>query len=294
MATKSDQLIFHSMASRWNTLAIDIDIARSIDFDGIETSGAKIAAFLDAGFNETDLKQRLGNLFMPGIGFLIDLERQGDRRSEMLQEAEKLCQLACAAGARGVEAITGPLDIKVFVPDSAKRYPALHRGVIDLDRKTQIALTAENLRSVADIAAHYGLIVYLEALSWTPLNTIDDQLRVIDLCRRDNVKLVIDFWHCYTSGDTPERIARLDSELIYGVHVCDSLPFTGGIPNETILRDVPTGEGILDLPSWVDAVKATGFTGWWSCELFCNRQHQENSYEVARDLKGLMDRLILT
>jgi hypothetical protein len=93
---------------------------------------------------------------------------------------------------------------------------------------------------------------------------------------------------------TPDRIARPDRDLIYGVHLCDSLPFTGGIPNEAILRDVPPGSGTLDLQSWVDAVKATGFTGWWRCELFCNRQHQHNSYDVANDLKSLMERLILS
>ncbi|WP_426239269.1 sugar phosphate isomerase/epimerase family protein [Pararhizobium sp. DWP1-1-3] len=294
MANTSNQLIFHSMASRWNTLSIDIDIASSLGFDGLETSGTKIAAFLDAGFTEQDLKARIGDLFLPGIGFLIDVERQGEQRSDMLRETERLCQLAVAAGAKGIEVITGPLDLRVFEAGSAERHPTLYRGLIDLPSDTQTTLTADNLRAVADIAASYGLIVYLEALSWTPLNTMDDQLRVIELCKRDNVKLVIDFWHSYTSGDTPERIARLDRELIYGVHLCDSLPFTGGIPNEAILRDVPTGSGALDLQSWVDAVKATGFTGWWSCELFCNRQQQENSYEVAHDLKSLMGSLILS
>lgn len=294
MANRRDQLIFHSMASRWNTLSIDIDIARKLGFDGLETSGTKIAAFLDAGFTEQELKERLGGLFLPGIGFLVDLERQGGKRRDMLQEAERLCRLAAAAGATGIEAITGPLDLRVFEAGSAKLYPDLYRGLVDVPREAQLSLTADNLRAVADIAAGFGLTVYLEALSWTPLNTMDAQLRIIDLCARDNVKLVIDFWHSYTSGDTPDRIARLDKNLIYGVHFCDSLPFAGGIPNEPILRDVPTGSGVLDLNEWVNAVKATGFSGWWSCELFCNRQHQDNSYNVAGELKSLMERLIRT
>lgn len=292
MANERDQLIFHSMASRWNTLSIDIDITRKQGFDGLETSGTKIAAFLNAGFSERELKERLVGLLLPGIGFLIDIERQGEKRRDMLQEAEELCRLAVAAGAKGIEAITGPLDLKVFEAGSAKLYPELYRGLIDAPRETQVSLTADNLRAVADIAVSFGLVVYLEALSWTPLNTMDAQMRVIDLCARDNVKLVIDFWHSYTSGDTPDRIARLPRDLIYGVHLCDSLPFPGGIPNEGILRDVPTGSGVLDLKEWVDAVKATGFSGWWSCELFCNRQHQDNSYDVAGKLKTLMEQLI--
>jgi sugar phosphate isomerase/epimerase len=292
MPRTQNQLIFHSMASRPNTLAIDIEIATSLGFDGLETSGNKIKAFLDAGFTTQDLKARLGHLFLPGIGFLIDLERQGDGRRQMLREAEDLCVLASAAGAKGIEAITGPLDIRIYEAGAAARYPELYRGLVDLPTDTQSELTAANLQAVADIAASHGLLVYLEALSWTPLNTMDAQLSILDRCKRDNVRIVIDFWHAYTSGDTPERIARLDKELIYGVHLCDSLPYTGGIPNEPVLRDVPTGQGILDLQSWVDAVKSTGYAGWWSCELFCNRQHQDNSFAVASDLKALMERLI--
>ena len=293
MTRTKNQLIYHSMASRPNTLAIDIEIARSLGFDGLETSGSKIAAFLEAGFSPAELKTRLDGLILPGIGFLIDLERQGDGRRQMLREAEELCALAAAAGAKGIEAITGPLDIRVFEAGAAERYPNLYRGLVDLPTEAQLELTAANLRAVAEIAASHGLLVYLEALSWTPLNTMDAQLQVLDRCKRDNVHIVIDFWHSYTSGDTPERIARLDKDLIYGVHLCDSLPYTGGIPNEPMLRDVPTGQGVLDLASWVDAVKSTGYTGWWSCELFCKRQHQDNSFAVARDLKALMERLIL-
>ncbi|MDP9588037.1 UNVERIFIED_ORG: sugar phosphate isomerase/epimerase [Shinella zoogloeoides] len=292
MIKSHNQLVFHSMASKPNSLAIDIEIAKSVGFDGLETSGAKISAYLDAGHDEQALKARLDGLFLPGIGFLIDLERQGGARKQMLQEAEALCVLASAAGARGIEAITGPLDIRVFEADAKKHHPDLYRGLIDLPQTEQLERTASNLRAVADIAATYGLIVYLESLSWTPLNSLDAQIRILDLCKRDNVRLVIDFWHAYTSGDSPERVARLDNDLIYGVHLCDSLAYSGGVPDEAVLRDVPTGAGVLDLQSWVDAVKSTGYKGWWSCELFCRRQHQENSFDVARELKALMEKLI--
>jgi sugar phosphate isomerase/epimerase len=137
-------------------------------------------------------------------------------------------------------------------------------------------------------------LIYYEALSWAPLNTIDKQLRTIEKAGRNNIRLVVDFWHCYTSGASPERISRLNKGLIYGVHVCDSWPFESGIPVESVLRDVPTGQGVLNLKEWVDAVKSTGYEGWWSCELFCKRQHQENSYDVARELKSLMETLIGT
>jgi len=110
---------------------------------------------------------------------------------------------------------------------------------------------------------------------------------------QDNLKMVVDYWHCYASGDHPEDVARIDSNLIYGVHVCDSLAFSGGVPNETVLRNVPTGEGVLDLRTWTDAVKATGYKGWWCSETFCGKLQQENSYDVARQMKTQLASLIL-
>ncbi|KAA0594868.1 sugar phosphate isomerase/epimerase [Azospirillum lipoferum] len=286
------KLMYHSLASKQATLAMDLDIARTVGFDGLETSGGKIRSYLDAGFAIAELKSLIGDTEIPGIGFLIDIERQGTGKTALMQEADALFQLADAVGARGVQVITGPLHTDALHRDAALTAPTLYRGLVGLPVETQIALTASNLRELADLAAGYGLLLYLESLSWTPLNTMDRQLRLIEKADRTNIRLVIDFWHCYTSGDTPDRLATLDKDLIYGVHVCDSLDFQGGIPDESVLRNVPTGSGVLKLKEWVQAVQATGYRGWWSCELFCRRQHQENSYEVARHLLATMKELI--
>lgn len=289
---KTNQIILHSLVAKHGTLALDLDIARRVGFDGLEASGGKLRAFLDAGFSAGELRETIGNTVIPGVGFLLDVERHGDDRAALLKDAEALAGLAALAGAKAIQVITGPISLDALRPDAATRHPRLYRGVVGLDENEQIALTARGLAAVADIAAAHGLLVYFEALSWTPVNTIDKQLRVIERAARDNVRLVVDFWHCYTSGDTPEGIARLDKDMIYGVHICDSLPFAGGIPDEPMLRDVPTGAGALNLKEWVDAVKSTGYDGWWSCELFCRRQHQQDSYAVAAGLKTLMAKLI--
>ncbi|ASY68732.1 sugar phosphate isomerase/epimerase family protein [Sinorhizobium fredii] len=291
--TKTNQLLLHSLVAKHSTLAIDLDIAEKIGFDGIEASAAKLAAFLQAGFSEAELATLLLGVNVPGMGFLIDIERQGEAKKQLMQEAEKLFRLASVAGAKGVQVLTGPVNVEAVLRHEAGRPANLYSGLLNRTLKEQIALTARNLSEIADLARSYGLLVYLEALSWTPLNTIEKQLMIIESAARDNVRMVIDFWHCFTSGDTPDDIARLDKDIIYGVHVCDSLAFSGGVPNEVVLRDVPTGAGVIDLKLWADAVKATGYDGWWSCELFCRKQQQQNSYEVARGLHALMSKLVL-
>ncbi|RVC82017.1 sugar phosphate isomerase/epimerase [Mesorhizobium sp. M4A.F.Ca.ET.022.05.2.1] len=292
MRTKRNQIILHALVARYGTLALDLDIARKLGFDGLEASGAKIRAFLDAGFTAQELRRLVGDTFIPGIGFLLDVERHGADRKALLKDAEELTELAASVGSKGIQVITGPISLAALDPEASTKYPDLYRGVVGLPVEEQVDITASGLAAVADIAAQRNLVIYHEALSWTPLNTIDRQLLTIRKAARDNIRLVLDFWHCYTSGDGPERISQLDKDLIYGVHICDSLPFTGGIPNEPVLRDVETGKGALNLREWVAAVKSTGYDSWWSCELFCNKQHQMDSYDVAREMKILMQDLV--
>lgn len=287
-----NSLILHTTVTQWSTLAMDAQLARSLGFDGMELSRAKVRNYFDAGYSEAELSALLHGLQIPALGFVADLEREAGM-ADLLAEAEDHCQLAKAAGAEAVQIITGPINVEAVRAHHQGRPFAGYSGLLGRDLSEQIRINAKNLARLADLAHGYGLKLYLEALAWTPLNTLAHQQAVIDQCDRDNVKLVIDFWHCYASGDGPEQIARLPRELLLGVHFCDSRRFDGGVPDESILRDVSTGSGVLNLQEWVDAVKATGYDDWWSCELFCKRDRQGNSLEVARDLKALMSRLIL-
>jgi sugar phosphate isomerase/epimerase len=157
-----------------------------------------------------------------------------------------------------------------------------------------IRLAAKKFAVLADMAGEFNLLIYLEPLSWSPINGLDNAIQLIDEADRDNVKLVVDFWHCFTSGAVPDDVAKLDKNRIYGVHVCDSLAFDGGIPIEVSLRDVPTGEGVLNLDEWTSAVKATGYRGWWCGETFSKKTQQQNPYDSAAEVKRSLQELILT
>lgn len=285
-------LTFHSTVAKYSNLAITVDIAKKAGFEAIELSSNKLIDYLEAGYTEQDLSNLLKDIVVPGIGFLIDIERQGAETPVLLTQAEKLFRLANIAGAQGVQILTGPVNVQAVIDYQNGKLSGLYSGLIGYSEAEQISLTAKNITILADLAKQHGLVLYLETLSWSPVNGLAKSLQLLDQANRSNVKIVIDYWHCYTSGVTPEDVSRLDKDLIYGVHICDSLSFKGGIPNETILRDVETGRGVLDLKEWTDAVKATGYDGWWSCETFAKKQQQQNSYEVANKLRTLMSRLI--
>ena len=292
MTAQSNRLIYHSTVSFHSTLAIDLDVAARLHFDGVEVAGSKAKAFLDAGHSIDELKVLLADIPIPGVGYLPNVERQGSDRVGLLDEAESLFDLARHMKAEGVQVLTGPLDVRAVQAAATGQASSLYSGLLSYEDSDQVAMTAANLQVLADMAKNHGLILYLEALAWTPLNTVDKQLEVIRRVERDNVKMVIDFWHCYASGDSPDRIAKMAKDDIFGIHICDSLLHHGGIVDEAVLRDVATGHGVLKLRDWVDAVKATGYANWWSCELFSKRQRQENSYEVAQELLSMMRELV--
>lgn len=291
---KPNRLIYNSTVSRHSTLSIDLEIVSRCGFDGYEVAPGKLRDFLAAGYGEDELSARLAAVDVTGVGFIKDLERDIRQEPALQAEAREVFDLARIAGAKGVQVLTGPLELQAVQDHARGRTSTLYSGLLGHSREDQLNVTARALAGLADVAAESGLLIYLEALAWAPLNRLADQQELIVRAERENIRLVVDYWHCYASGDTPDDVAKLDRRLIYGVHVCDSLANPGGIPNEVIMRDVPSGSGVLNLQDWTDAVKATGYDDWWSCESFCRRQQQDNSFaqaafllEQMRDLVGV-------
>jgi len=289
---KTNRLIYNSIVSRYSTLSIDLAVLRDAGFDGYEVAFGKLRDVLAAGYSEAELTASLAGLDLPGVGYVRDIERAGEALPALMAEAGEIIDLARLVGAKGVQVLTGPLQVQAVRDFAATSRTALYPGALGFSRKEQLTQTAQSMARLADLAAESGMLLYLESLAWTPLNRLADQVELIRRTERDNVRMVIDYWHCYASGDTPDDVARLDRNLIYGVHICDSLPFDGGIPDEGVLRDVPAGKGVLNLRDWTDAVKATGYDDWWSCESFCRRQHQGDSFAVARELHDQMRDLV--
>ncbi|MFM0502963.1 sugar phosphate isomerase/epimerase family protein [Paraburkholderia caffeinilytica] len=294
MFLDKNRITFNTTGAKHSTLVMELDIARSASYSAVEISQDKARRYLDAGYSVDDLRNELDGFVIHGIGALVDIERQGRAGKELFREADELFILAHAIGAKGVQIVSGPLDVQAVMDFSEKGYSNRYTGLLQHRHDDQVKLTVKNLTEIADRAREYGLTVYLEALSWAPLNSIEEQVEVVRLVGRENLKLVIDFWHCYTSGATPEQLSKVEREHIYGVHVCDSLPYLGGIPVETVLRDVPTGSGVLNLRDWTDAVKSTGFNGWWCSETFCKKQQQGNSYAVVKDMKRQLETLVFS
>jgi sugar phosphate isomerase/epimerase len=54
----------------------------------------------------------------------------------------------------------------------------------------------------------------------------------------------------------------------------------------------PVGAGHIPLQDWVDAVKSTGYDGWWVTEIFSTKANEHEFLLVAETMRGLTQLLV--
>lgn len=278
------QLVLNCTATGPCDLFTDIAIAKNAGFDGIEIIHQKLYPSLKEGKTFSQIRNQLDGYPVVGIGALWDCDRQGDGVKVLEEEAWKMSNCAKELHCRMIQAVPGPVDLDVVqayadgtLGDEDPRY----RGFLGCDWKTIREGTARNVRRIAEIAAQNGQEVYLEPLGWAPFHSVRQAVEIIDQAEMDNVGIIVDLWHCYVGGDTPDDVAMLNKKLIKGVHVCDSLRFSGGVADQRVYRDVMTGAGVICIQEWINAIRSTGFDGWYACELFYRKQYDPMSMALA-------------
>lgn len=277
------QLALHGLSTALASLAVDIRIARELGYQGLEIVGAKLTRFLDAGFTFGDVRRMLNGFPVAGLGYVQDIERDlPTEYDSLLSECEGVCSRAEQIGCGLVQLLTGPLD------------PAgSYRGFANRPWQELRKASAKNLAAIGDIGRSHNVSFYLEPLAFATLYRLEQAVEVIDAAERDNVGIVIDFWHLWAAGNSPDEVAKVDAKYIRFVHVCDSLDAFGSRGNARQTgRSVWTGAGNIPLKLWVDAVLATGYDGWWSPELLSPHHWELDPWETARALKQQIERTL--
>jgi sugar phosphate isomerase/epimerase len=277
-------IALHNLAARHTNLLTSIRIARETGYAGIEIGNDKLQSYLGNGFTIESLKPLFREVPPVGFSYVQDIERQTPAEFEaLLAECEARSSLAEQIDCPMVQLLTGPLDpTGPYKGLAGKSWPEMRQ------------LTAKNLKVLAAIGKAHRVRFYLEALAFTPLNRLSQQLELLEETACDNVGLVLDFFHLWNSGTRPEEIARLNREVIFCVDFCDSLdPFGEPGDGRQSGRDVWTGGGRIPLKEWVDAVRATGFDGIWRCELLSPKYWELDPWQTARDLKAFLEYLLI-
>jgi sugar phosphate isomerase/epimerase len=250
-------------------LVTDIRVAGETGYDGIEIVDEKLIRYVDQGQEPEMLRDLLARHGVAPrcINALKHVEAQGAACRDMLDRCDRLCDLARTIGCPAVQLVA-------------------FEGLADMPQREGLEKTALNVRQIADIGADHGIGFQVEVIAWAPIRSLRQGMELIDRTGRDNVQMVIDFWHLWAGrGTTPDDVARLDKDHIRTVHVCDGKAIPETEPwSESDLRGHLPGDGDVPLRPWVDAVKATGFDGPWVGELLSARHWEWDPWTAATAL----------
>ena len=252
----------HAGTVRHTNVAIDIRTARRSGFDGIELYLPKVMRYLDAGFDVADLGQLLGQLHVPMIDFLMPIESEDPKTRKRIEvECERMARLAHSINCPSIQVV------------ALNEFPSS-------DWTSQKAILVSRLRELSAIANPYGVRLAIEGAIFSPFRQISQALEVMDEVGADRVGLCLDTWHLWLGGTSWEQVAALDPALILSVQLADTAARSGSHWQDEDRTALP-GEGVLPLGEAIDAVLATGYSGFWTYEMLSPRHWEWDPEDFA-------------
>jgi 4-hydroxyphenylpyruvate dioxygenase len=143
---------------------------------------------------------------------------------------------------------------------------------------------AEDLRALGDLAAGAGVEIAFEALSWGRwIRDWRDAWEAVRRADHPSVRLVLDSFHTLVPGYPVEPIRAVPADRIAFVQLADAPAIQMDILQLSRHLRLFPGQGDLDVPGFLEAVRATGYDGWISHEIFNDRFRMASTRRIAAD-----------
>ncbi len=157
--------------------------------------------------------------------------------------------------------------------------------------RTGLERAVVSLRQAAQWAAGFEVRLALEFRGSAAFcSSLDTAAALVAHCGEPNVGVALDVFHYYTGPSKFEDLGLLTRDNLAFVQVCD----VAGVPRELAAdadRIFP-GEGDFALGPIVRQLKAIGYDGWVSLELFNPTLWQAKLSQVAELALGSLQRLL--
>ncbi len=262
------RLGFNGATTQTADLATDIRVAGQVGYDVIELRDGKLDQFLAHGSLD-DVRRMLREVGVAAwtINAISRVGVDGAAgTARAVARCRELSRYAQAIKCPWVLVVPGPTD-----------------GRTDAQVMSD---TVATLREMADAAVEFGISVAFEFMGfpWAAVRDVAGAWAIVQEANRPNLGIIVDTAHFYAGGSTLESIREVDPERLVVLHIND----VEDVPKPDITdgHRLYPGEGVIPFQDILGAVRATGWDGVLSVELFREEYWKQDPLAVAREAKA--------
>jgi sugar phosphate isomerase/epimerase len=238
---------------------------------GVEITGPQVDAFV-----KTDglpaAKRMLSDLGLRAVchGGLRGLWDPGPERAKALEDLKHHAEVAATLG---IDRMTGPCTANgKYTEDDYKA-------------------AAANMREAGDIAKQFHLTLMVEfTRSSTFIATLPTSLRLVREAAHPNVRPMLDFYHFWSGLSKFEDLESIRPDEIHHVHFQDVPGMSRELLDNTT-REIP-GTGVTPIGRILNELRAKGYSGPLSVELFYPKYQNADPYDMARTIREKAEPLL--
>jgi sugar phosphate isomerase/epimerase len=241
----------------------EIDIAAKAGFHAMEPWISELEAHVKAGGSLKDLGKKLAdhNLTVESaIGFAPWIVDDEAKRAKGVEQMKREMDMVAQLGGK-----------RIAAPPAGNDNPAL-----DLRK------AAERYRVILEVGDQTGVVPEMEF--WGPvkvINTLAEAAFIAIQSGHPKACILADIYHMYKGGSGHDSVKLLSGDAIHVIHTNDypAEPAREAIKDE---HRVYPGDGVAPLTTFFRSLKAIGFTGYLSVELFNRENCKQDALEVAK------------
>lgn len=256
------------------TLTETLELAKRHGFAGIDFSIDEVADLVDAKNTDAVLELFDNAGLKPGVfGFPVDFRADDETLHKDVAALPRLAKAAQACGFTRTTTYIMPCHDEMAYAENFKYH-------------------TDRMRPGAEILADHGIAFGLEWVGPKTLrdskrhpfiHTMAEALELGDAVGTGNMGLLVDAYHLYTSHASNDEILSLSKEQIVNVHVNDAIK---DVPIDEQLdgvRDLPGYTNMIDLNSFLHALRDVGYDGPVTAEPFSQRLRDMAADDAAAE-----------
>ena len=239
-----------------------VKIAAQAGYDGIEPWDGELEEFEKNGGNLKDLGleiKKLGLKVPSVIGLWDAIPDTLDLFTKSLSETRRRMRMARDIGAEHIQTIPNKLSENYSHQWVADRY----RDIIEIGLK------------------EYNIKPALVFVKYFTIKTLGQAVGIAMDANHPTAKVIPDVYHMYISGGGFEGLKLLKGDAI-AIFQFNDAPSTPAFKDLSDEHRVYPGDGILPLDSIFKDLKATGYKGFISLEMYNPNYYKENLLTVAK------------